>query len=49
MRTESDIFLERIDRDLVAFGNFSAQDIKECSVNQDEFDSIEPGLFDQKV
>jgi hypothetical protein len=48
MRTEQEIFLERIERDLVAYGNFSAQDIIDHSVYQEEFTHLEPGLFDQK-
>ena len=46
MRSEHDLFMERIDNDLVAFGNFSAQDIINHCVNPEEFENIEPGLFE---
>ena len=46
MRAESEIFQERVERDLVAFGNFSANDIISHSVYSEEFTQIEPGLFD---
>ena len=46
MRSDADIFQERIERDLVAFGNFSATDIINHSTHQDEFTHLEPGLFD---
>ena len=47
-RTEAEVFRDRIDQDLVAFGNFSAHDIITHSVYQDEFTHLEPGLFEQK-
>ena len=46
-RSEYDILQERIEKDLVAFGNFSASDIINHSVYQEEFTHLEPGLFDQ--
>lgn len=46
MRSDADIFQERIERDLVAFGNFSATDIINHSTHQEEFTHLEPGLFD---
>jgi len=46
MRSEQDIFQERISTDLVAFGNFSAYDITTHSINPEEFENIEPGLFE---
>ena len=47
-RSEQDIFRERIEKDLVALGSFSASDIINHSVYQDEFTHLEPGLFDQQ-
>ena len=47
-RTESDIFRDRVERDLIAIGNFSANDIINHSVSQEEFTHLEPGLFDQQ-
>ena len=47
MRSERDIFLDRVEKDLVAIGNFSASDIVAHSVYQNEFVHIEPGLFEQ--
>lgn len=46
MRSEHDIFMQRIESDLVAFGNFSASDIINHCVSSEEFENIEPGLFD---
>jgi hypothetical protein len=37
MRSEAEIFQERIEKDLVAFGNFSANDIISHSVYSEEF------------
>jgi hypothetical protein len=37
MRSESEIFQERVEKDLVAFGNFSASDIISHSVFSEEF------------
>lgn len=48
MRSDADIFQERIERDIVAFGNFSATDMINHSTHQDEFTHLEPGLFDQQ-
>ena len=39
---------ERIDRDMVAVGNFSAEDIINHSVHPDEFSNLDPGLYDQQ-
>jgi len=46
MKTENEIFQERIDKDLMAIGHFSASDIIQHSVFQDEFTQLEPGLFE---
>jgi hypothetical protein len=46
VRSEYEIFQERIEKDLVAFGNFSANDIINNSVYQEEFTNLEPGLFE---
>lgn len=44
--SESEIFRKRIENDLVAVGNFSANDLINNSVDQDEFTNLEPGLFE---
>ncbi len=49
MKTENEIFQERIDKDLVAIGHFSASDIIENSVFQEEFTQLEPGLFEPQA
>ena len=41
MRSERDIMLERIDKDLVAFGEFNSKDLMEKSVNPDDFLSVD--------
>ena len=41
MRSERDIMLERIEKDLVAFGEFNSKDLMENSVNPDDFLSID--------
>ena len=41
MRSERDILLERIDKDLVAFGEFNSKDLMEKSVNPDDFLSVD--------
>lgn len=46
-RSEYDILQDRIEKDLVAVGNFSASDMINHSVFQEEFTHLEPGLFDQ--
>lgn len=43
-RSEADIFKERLDKDLVAFGNFSAEDLIKHSLHQDEFSHISVGF-----
>ena len=48
MRSEAEIFQERLEHDLVAFGNFTATDIINHSIYQEEFDSLEPGLDEQQ-
>ena len=48
MRTEADILKERIEKDLVAFGHFSASDLFENCLFQEEFTNLEPGLFEGK-
>lgn len=48
MRSEAEIFQERIEHDLVAFGNFNANDIINHSMYQEEFNCLEPGLFEQQ-
>ena len=49
MLSEQDIFKQRINNDLVAYGNFSATDLISQSVNQEEFENIEPGLFENDI
>lgn len=49
MRSEQDILRYRIENDLVAYGNFSAQDIINHCLLPEEFENIEPGLFEQKT
>ena len=46
MRSEHEIFLQRISTDLVAFGNFSASDLISRCIDPQEFENIEPGLFE---
>ena len=41
MRSERDIMLERIDKDLVAFGEFNSKDLMDKSVNPDDFLSVD--------
>ena len=41
MRSDQDIMRERIERDLVAFGEFTAKDLMEHSVNPDDFTSLD--------
>lgn len=41
MRSERDIILERIDKDLVAFGEFNSKDLMDKSVNPDDFLSVD--------
>jgi len=41
MRSESDILQERIEKDLLAFGEFSAQNLMEHSVNPDDFTNLD--------
>ena len=48
MRSEAEIIAERIDKDLIAQGSFSASDIISHSVFQDEFTHLEPGLFEEQ-
>ena len=48
MRTESEIVAERLEKDLVAQGSFSASDIISHSVFSDEFTHLEPGLFEEQ-
>jgi hypothetical protein len=48
MRSEAEIFQERLEHDLVAFGNFNANDIINHSMYQEEFNCLEPGLFEQQ-
>ena len=49
MRTEAEIVAERIEKDLVAQGGFSASDIISHSIFQDEFTHLEPGLFEEQT
>ncbi len=37
MRSENDILHDRIENDLVAFGEFSSTDLMDKSVNPDDF------------
>jgi len=48
MRSEAEIFQERVEHDLVAFGNFTANDIINHSMYQEEFTCLEPGLFEHQ-
>ena len=41
IRTDLDILAERLDNDLVAFGQFSAHDLIDHSVNHDDFTKLE--------
>jgi hypothetical protein len=41
--TELELLRQRIDHDLVAFGEFQASDIVQNSVCQADFTNIEPG------
>ena len=48
-RSEADILRERLNTDLVAQGNFTAEDIISHSVFEEEFAMLEPGLFEKKT
>ena len=37
MRSEQDILRERIEKDLIAFGDFSSDDLMSNSINPDDF------------
>lgn len=39
IKNESDILFERLEKDLVAVGEFSAQDLIMHSVNEDDFNN----------
>ena len=41
MRSEQDILRERIEKDLVAFGEFTAIDLMDNSVNPDDFTTLD--------
>lgn len=49
MRSEQDILRERIQSDLVAFGSFNSSDLQQYCINPDEFENIEPGLFEAQA
>ena len=41
MRSERDIINERIEKDLVAYGEFNSQQLVDRSVNRDDFLSLD--------
>lgn len=43
MRYEKDILAERIEKDMIAFGEFSAIELMENSVNPDDFIRLDNG------
>ena len=43
-RGEYDILMERMENDLVAFGEFQASEIVQNSICQDDFIDVEPRL-----
>jgi UV DNA damage repair endonuclease len=43
MRSEKDVLQERIEKDLVAIGEFTSKDLMSHSVNPDDFTLLEGG------
>jgi len=43
-KCEYDVLMERIENDLVAFGEFQASEIVQNSICQDDFIDVEPRL-----